>query len=206
LLTSVTAISMTDRPTSIPRKFNQSEATMETAGGPGDRGSGHRKMVGREESPDTVLSHQGTIHPLNRGCKVRATRLVTPGERFGWHRLRPVAADSITESATENIPPAERHGGIAQENLRDVFAQLVTLVRVKRWGKSPPLVWQHTRHGKPRVVQGQIGGESRPGSSSQRSRGSRFRAIAARMRSLGNGASCCREQPSGRPLESRREP
>ena len=28
---------------------------------------------------------------------------------------------SVTESATENIPPAEQHGGIAQVNLRDVF-------------------------------------------------------------------------------------
>jgi len=163
---------MTDHRASIPRKFNESEAIMEPAGGPGDRWSGHRKMAGREESPDTVLSHQGTLHPLNRGCKVRATRLVTPGERFGWRGFRLAPAGSLTESATENIPPAERHGGIAQENLRDVFAQLVRLVRVKRWGKSPPLVWQHTRHGKPRVVQGQIGGESRPGSSSQRSRGS----------------------------------
>jgi hypothetical protein len=72
-----------------------------------------------------------------------------------------------------------QHGDIAQENLRDVFAQLVRLARVKRWGKSPPLGWQHTRHGKPRVVQGQIGGESRPGSSSQRSRGGRFTAVVA---------------------------
>ena len=38
------------------------------------------------------------------------------------------------------------------------------LARVKRWGKSPPLRWRHRRQGKPRVVQGQIGGESRPGS------------------------------------------
>ena len=54
---------------------------------------------------------------------------------------------SVTESATENIPPAEQHGGIAQGNLRDVFekvpgftarAKLIRLARVKRWGKSPP--------------------------------------------------------------------
>jgi hypothetical protein len=30
---------------------------MEVAGGPGDRWLGHRKMAGREESPDTVLRH-----------------------------------------------------------------------------------------------------------------------------------------------------
>jgi hypothetical protein len=39
-------------------------------------------------------------------------------------------------------------------------------VRVKRWGKSPPLRWQHRGHGKPREVQDQIGGESWPGSLS----------------------------------------
>jgi hypothetical protein len=52
-----------------------------------------------------------------------------------------------------------------------------SLVRVKRWGKSPPLTQQCVRHGKPRVVQGQIGGESRPGSSSQRFRNLRFKAV-----------------------------
>jgi hypothetical protein len=57
-------------------------------------------------------------------------------------------------------------GDIPQENLRDVFVTRAAPVRVKRWGKSPPLVWQHMRHGKPRVVQDQIGGESRPGSKS----------------------------------------
>jgi hypothetical protein len=104
---------------------------MEAAGGPGDRWLGHRKMAGREESPDTVLSQSG----------IRATRLVTPGERFAQRELRFTPAGSFTESATENIPPAKRHGGIAQENLRDVFELLGSRVRVKRWGKSPPLVW-----------------------------------------------------------------
>ena len=28
-------------------------------------------------------------------------------------------------------------------------------VRVKRWGKSPPRRWQHGRHGKPQLEQGQ---------------------------------------------------
>jgi len=97
---------------------------MEPAGGPGDRWSGHRKMVGREESPDTVLSHQ----------EKWATRLVTPGGRFGWQRLRLLLADSLTESATENIPPAERHGGIAQVNLREVFEQRVSFGKGEKVG------------------------------------------------------------------------
>ena len=48
LLTSSTSISMTDHRASIPRKFNESEAIMETAGGPGDRWvavSAHRAML-----------------------------------------------------------------------------------------------------------------------------------------------------------------
>ena len=44
------------------------------------------------------------------------------------------------------------------------------LVRVKRWGKSPPPGWQHPGHGKPRVEQSQIGGEGRPGPHTSRSK------------------------------------
>jgi hypothetical protein len=69
---------------------------------------------------------------------------------------------------------------------------------VKRWGKSPPLVWQQARHGKPRVVQGQIGGESRPGSPSD--------ASESLQRFLRGRAICSGEQPSGRLLEPWREP
>src|SRR6202007_3216752 len=86
----------------------------------------------------------------------------------GGVELSSARCGSVTESATENIPPAEQHGGIAQGNLRDVFEKkLNRLARVKRWGKSPQLRWQHRRPGKPRVVQGQIGGESRPASLSR---------------------------------------
>jgi hypothetical protein len=82
----------------------------------------------------TPPESSGNLHPLNRGCKVRATRLVTPGERFGCRGFRLALAASLTESATENIPPAERHGGIAQENLRDVFAQLVSFGKGEKVG------------------------------------------------------------------------
>src|SRR5216683_1263525 len=50
---------------------------MRKAGGPGDRWLGHRKMAGREESPDTVLRH--ALHFVRSGTLDRATRLVTPG-------------------------------------------------------------------------------------------------------------------------------
>jgi hypothetical protein len=97
----------------------QFEAIIKLAGGPGDRWSGHRKMAGREESLDTVLSHQGkllvgfaptrgSLHPFNADERQRATRLVTPGERFGWRMLMRALAGSFTESATENVPPAIR--------------------------------------------------------------------------------------------------
>jgi hypothetical protein len=101
-----------------------------------------------------------------------------------------------TDSATENYTAGGVElGDIKQGNLRGVFGKLARLVRGKRWGKSPPLVWQQARHGKPRVVQGQIGGESRPGSPSVR--------LSERFRC--DGASQSSEQPSGRLLEPRRK-
>ena len=68
-------------------------------------------------------------------------------------------------------------------------------VRVKRWGKSPPREWQHSRHGKPRVEQGQIGGEGWPGPSAPSGRllesrsdpGPRGMIAAARKRSTESG-------------------
>jgi len=69
-------------------------------------------------------------------------RQVTPGR--GQRELL------VTESATEKRPPSF---GVA---------------RVKRWGKSPPHSWQHERHGKPRLEQGQICGERCPPRSRHR--------------------------------------
>src|SRR5579859_2597010 len=84
------------------------------------------------------------------------------------HRLKPVPL--FTESATENKPPVEWSTVASRRETCKTPAKADSAVRVKRWGKSPPLVWRQTRHGKPRVVQGQIGGESRPGSLSAFSR------------------------------------
>src|SRR5437870_3659255 len=75
-------------------------------------------------------------------------------------------AKRFTESATENKPPVEWSTVASSRETCKTSAKADSAVRVKRWGKSPPLVWRQTRHGKPRVVQGQIGGESRPGSMS----------------------------------------
>ena len=61
------------------------------------------------------------------------------------------------------------------------------LARVKRWGKSPPPGWQHPGHGKPRVEQGQIGGEGWPSPYATSSKEWLLR-------------------PSGRLLESRSDP
>ena len=49
--------------------------------------------------------------------------------------LSSMRCGSVTESATENIPPAQQHGGIAQENLRDVFEK----ARAYRPGKAGSL-------------------------------------------------------------------
>src|SRR6266849_4353408 len=148
---------------------------MKLAGGPGDRWLGHRKMAGREESPDTVLRH--ALHFVGSGTLDRATRLVTPGglprrvcRKAELHAsacgagFNPSRCGWATESATENRPPAEWSAVASHRETCETSSKCSQrLARVKRWGKSPPLRWQHRRHGKPRVVQGQIGGEGRPG-------------------------------------------
>ena len=112
------------------------------------------EQSGREESPDTVVVGsqepvtkypsaalrrlQGNPSSPFRGLGVKGN---APGNARGRpRRLRSKAelhasaccvefssarCGSVTESATENIPPAEQHGGIAQGNLRDVFAKLI---------------------------------------------------------------------------------
>src|SRR3984893_8205015 len=99
------------------------------------------------------------------GTLDRATRLVTPGGESGSTGRNACATRSATESATENRPPAERSTVASRRETCGTSSKCTQrLARVKRWGKSPPLRWRHRGHGKPRVVQGQIEGESRPGS------------------------------------------
>ena len=86
------------------------------------------EQSGREESPDTVVV--GSQEPVtNKGnapgnARGRPRRLRCKAElhasAYGVG-FNPMRCGSVTESATENIPPAEQHGGIAQGNLRDVF-------------------------------------------------------------------------------------
>ncbi len=154
----------------------------------GDRWRKLREREAREESPDSELPPQGErlrkalwrkrlgVNP-RRELKIRATRLVTPG---GCARK-----GAATESATENRPP------VRNAPLRRIEGKpceppqsAVRMARVKRWGKSPPPGWQRSGHGKPRVEQGQIGGEGWPGPMQ------RFRKKPLR-------------RPSGRLLESR---
>src|SRR5207245_10916497 len=70
---------------------------------------------------------------------------------------------------------------------------------VKVWGKSTTVRAGNRTNGNPRVVQGQIGGESWPGSF----------APSAQARSAHPESRFSRlegHQPSGRPLEARCEP
>ena len=107
----------------------------------------------REESPDTVVvgsqepvTNKGNAPGNARGRPRRLCCKVELRASAGGVELSSARCGSVTESATENRPPAEQHGGIAQGDLRDVFekagltarAKLVRLARVKRWGKSPP--------------------------------------------------------------------
>ena len=116
--------------------------------------SGHRgfRSQGREPTPLGSL-----CGPRGKGD--------APGNARGAvaHVMR---AMRLTESATENKPPAEWSTVASRRETCKTPAKAGSAVRVKRWGKSPPPVWRQTGHGKPRVVQGQIGGESRPGSMS----------------------------------------
>src|SRR5215471_10338502 len=108
------------------------------AGEPGDRwlrlcNAGFKpgiKVSGREESPDTIVV--GSREPDER-----ATRLVTPGERqgsMGFRLCRPMRSRIVPQRTYRR-----RSSTVAsrRKNLRDVFASLARLARVKRWGKSP---------------------------------------------------------------------
>ena len=60
-----------------------------------------------------------------------------PGNAWGAARLMrgsPRMAERFTESATENRPPAGQLGGIAQVNLRDAFAMLVSFGKGEKVG------------------------------------------------------------------------
>ncbi len=135
------------------------QGIIRAAGEPGDRRFASRKGSGREESPDSSCGE------LARAGHSRATRLVTPGGRAA--RFAKAGREvTATESATENETAGDActsAAGLRQNQGPASFGQ-AHLARVKRWGKSPPPGWRHPGHGKPRVEQGQIGGESRPGS------------------------------------------
>src|SRR5579885_3839126 len=146
------------------------------AGEPGDRWLGCRKAAGREESPDTVSDKTAASAALTESKGNAPGNARGPARRFAarritreseWRRVELGAVRPATESATENRPPAECSAAASsRETWETPSESSLGLARVKRWGKSPPLVWRQARHGKPRVVQGQIGGESRPGSLS----------------------------------------
>jgi len=53
-------------PHNLLAQLTDHRGIIEVAGGPGDRWLGHRKMAGREESPDTVLSHAGQYADAER--------------------------------------------------------------------------------------------------------------------------------------------
>jgi hypothetical protein len=143
--------------------INTIRAIIKVADGPGDRWLRAIGAGGKSGHRRRRLARAGDELPFGRfaaASGLRATRLVTPGDghagsaakrsytrKASGVELSSARCGSVTESATENIPPAEQHGGIAQGNLRDVFEKvpgfiarikLNRLARVKRWGKSPP--------------------------------------------------------------------
>jgi hypothetical protein len=136
------------------------------------------QAAGREESPDTTLQmempcesaalqeQRTTLRSALAGLWVKGN---APGNARGAVARR---ATVHGKCHRENTASVAYPGDSPEENLRDVFQWIATKVRVKRWGKSPPLRQQWWRQGKPRVVQDQIGGQSRPGSLSELERAS----------------------------------
>ena len=118
---------------------------------------GNRELTGRKvRTPWTRVERSepkgnapGNARAPGRSTRVRIARL----------------GGMATDSATENKPPVRRFGdGREAKPFGGRYQKWTTrMVRVKRWGKSPPRLERSGRHGKPRVVQGQIGGEGRPG-------------------------------------------
>jgi len=112
---------------------------MELAGGPGDRWSraigaggksGHRRRrLARAGDEKGNAPGNARGRPRRLRCKAE---LHASACGVGFNPMR---CGSVTESATENIPPAEQHGGIAQGNLRDVFEKS----RAYRPGKAGSL-------------------------------------------------------------------
>jgi hypothetical protein len=113
---------------------------MKLADGPGDRWPRAIGAGGKSGHRRRRLARAGDEVPFSRLRRLRVKGNAPGNPRGRPRRLRckvellasacgvgfnPMRCGSVTESATENIPPAEQHGGIAQENLRDVFAKLV---------------------------------------------------------------------------------
>src|SRR5881275_2039266 len=64
--------------------------------------------------------------------------------------------DKLPGNSWARVARANRDGQVPQKTDRHSVERMV---RVKRRGKSPPRSWQHERHGKPQLEQGQICGE-----------------------------------------------
>jgi hypothetical protein len=95
------------------------------AGEPGDRWLGHRKMAGREESPDTVVV--GSQEPVTKWGNA-------PGNARGAVVQTSVCATVHGKCHREYTAGREKHGGIAQENLRDVFETLAQFGKGEKVG------------------------------------------------------------------------
>src|ERR1041384_8380438 len=89
-----------------------------------------------------ILEGRRIAPGASRGRKVRTPKGAMPRN----------PATGYTRAGRPRGLPTER----APENDTARVSQ-ETRVRVKRWGKSPPLQAQARRHGKPHRVQGQIG-------------------------------------------------
>jgi hypothetical protein len=126
--------------------------TMDTAGGPGDRWRDAARYGAGGKSGHRSRGPQGLATQSSAPGNARGQR--PRGRGYGkCHRNQTAGAlDKCCRLSgrLEGKPFAR-----SEWQARFRAAQ----VRVKRWGKSPPREQQCSRHGKPRAVQDQIGGE-----------------------------------------------
>src|SRR5450759_10267 len=107
------------------------------------------------------------IHPASSVCYI-LRRQTVGRSRIGIHVVPIRGKSGLQWTGCQVTPGREQRESFATESATENRPPSLLVARVKRWGKSPPRSWQHVRHGKPQLEQGQICGERRPPRSRHR--------------------------------------
>lgn len=133
----------------------------------------------RRSQPGSKRIHPVSLLPPPGGVRVSVLegRRIAPliyqgGGKSEHHRAR-CRVTPLAEIHTGDLAARPVHGKCHRKQTAP------SGVRVKRWGKSPPLQAQARRHGKPHRVQGQIGNCEAARLMQRSSERGRFRVRAA---------------------------